>query len=135
VLLEHKTRRIVDMTEVKAFKIEKKFKGVTKLYEYLFKNIQVIEQATDLKIQKNLMVGPFCIIGKEEITERQILIFASEQEFPESLGELIVCAAGYNTDIVIFLLKKVNKNYLLPMNWLKKICTNDYEILVGQVNF
>lgn len=123
------------MTEVKAFKIERKFKGVAKLYEYLFKNIHVIEQATDLKIQKNLMVGPFCIIGKEEITQKQILIFASEQGFPESLGELIVCAAGYDADIVIFLLQKVSKNYLLPMNWLKKICADDYEILVGQVDF
>lgn len=123
------------MTEVKTFKIEKKFTGVNDLYEYLFKNIQVVEQATDLKIQKNLMIGPFCIIGREEITERKILIFASEQSFPESLGELIVCAAGYNADIVIFLLQNIGKNYLLPMNWLKKICADDYEILVGQVDF
>jgi hypothetical protein len=123
------------MCEVKTFKIGKKFKGVTKLYDYLFKNIHIIEKATELNFQKDLRIGPFCIIGKEEITQRQILIFASEQEFPEGLGELIVCAAGYDADIVIFLLQKVNKNYLLPMNWLKKICTNDYEILVGQVDF
>jgi len=123
------------MTEVKTFKIEKKFIGVNDLYEYLFKNIHVIAKATDLKIQKTLMVGPFCIIGREEITERQILIFASEQSFPESLGELIVCAAGYNADIVIFLLQNIGKNYLLPMNWLKKICAADYEFFVGQVEF
>ena len=123
------------MTEVKTFKIEEKFKGIDDLYGYLSKNIHIIEQGTGLKIQKDLMVGPLCVLGKEEITQRQILIFASEQDFLESLGELLVCAASYHVDIAIFLLPKVGMNQLLPLNWLKKICAEDYDIIVGEVKF
>lgn len=123
------------MTEVKTFRIEQKFNGVEELYEYLLNNIQVIEKSTNLEIQENLTVRPFCITALEEITQRQIVIFASERDFPESLGELIVFAGAYDADIVIFLLQKTSKNYLMPLNWLKKICAEDFEIFVGQVQF
>lgn len=123
------------MTEVKTFKIEQKFNGVEELYEYLLNNIQIIEKSTNLEIQEDLTARPFCITAFEEITQRQIVIFASERNFPESLGELIVFAGAYDADIVIFLLQKTSKNYLMPLNWLKKICAEDFEIFVGQVEF
>lgn len=123
------------MTEVKTFKIEEKFDGVENLYKHLLKNAKLLEQATGLEIQKPLELKSFCITTKEKITERQIVIFASEREFPESLGELIVFAGAYDADIVIFLLQNTSENYLMPMNWLKKICADDFEIFVGQVNF
>ena len=123
------------MTEVKAFKIDQKFAGVGDLYECLAKNIHFIENETGIKFQKSLKLRPFCITGFEEITERKILLFGSKQDFPESLGELIVFASAYDVDIVIFLLQKCNKNYLMPMNWLQKICERDYEFIVGQVDF
>lgn len=123
------------MTEVKTFKIEKNFDGVGSLYKYLLKNAKLLEQLTDLQIQKPLNLKNFCITAKEKITERQIVIFASERSFPESLGELIVFAGAYDADIVIFLLQSISKNYLMPMNWLKKICAEDFEIIVGEVKF
>lgn len=121
------------MTGVKTFKIKTKFNKVENLYEYLFNNISVIEQLTGLKIQKNLKRHPFCIIGLEEITQRQILLFASGQDFLESFGKLIVLAGTYNADIIIFFLPKNNQKYLMPINWLQKICAEDYEFFVGQV--
>lgn len=123
------------MTEVKTFKIEKKFDGVDNLYKWLRENIGSIEELTNLQILGPLKTKSFCITAIEKITERQIVIFASEREFPESLGELIVFAGAYDADIVIFLLQKMNQNYLMPMNWLKKICAEDFEIFVGQVEF
>lgn len=123
------------MTEVKTFKLERKFDGLEELYKYLLKNVKLLEKATGLQIQKTLKIRPFCITAKEKITERQILFFASKQDFPESLGELIVFAGAYEADIVIFLLQKTGKNYLMPMNWLQKICAADYEFYVGQVEF
>lgn len=123
------------MTEVKTFKIEQKFDGVEELYKYLRKNVKLLEQVSGLQIQKPLKIRPFCVTAKEKITERQIVVFASERNFPESLGELIVFAGAYNADIVIFLLQKTGKNYLMPLNWLKKICAEDFEFIVGQVEF
>jgi len=123
------------MTEVKAFKIEEEFDGVETLYKYLLKNVKLLEQFTGLQIQKPLKIRPFCITAKEKITERQIVLFASERDFPESLGELIVFAGAYDADIVIFLLQNTSKNYLMPMNWLQNICSEDYQFMVGQVEF
>lgn len=123
------------MTEVKTFKIEKKLNGVEDLYKWLRENVDSIEKLTDLQIQKPLKQKSFCLTAKEKITERQIVIFASERNFPESLGELIVFAGAYDADIVIFLLQKINQNYLMPINWLHKICAEDYQIFVGQVDF
>ena len=123
------------MTEIRTFKIEQTFDGVDDLYKYLFKNVKLLEQAAGLQIQKPLKIGPFCITCKEKITDRQILLFASEQDFPESLGALIVLAGAYDANIVIFFLQKSGENYLMPMNWLKKICSEDYQFILGQVEF
>ena len=86
------------MTEVKTFKIEQKFTGTEDLYNYLLKNVEFVGESIGIKIQKPLKDRPFCITGKEKITERNILFFASKSEFPENLGELIVL-------IVVFFLK------------------------------
>lgn len=123
------------MTEVKTFEIEQKFDGIESLYKYLLKNTKLLEKRSSLQIQKPLKLKNFCITAKEKITERQIVIFASERDFPESLGELIVFSGAYDADIVIFLLRNTGKNYLMPMNWLQKICAEDYQFFVGQVEF
>ena len=123
------------MTEVKTFKIEQRFNGTEDLYNYLFKNFKFIGESIGIQIQKPLKDKPFCIIGKEKFTERKILFYASKQDFPESLGELIVFAGAFDVDIIVFFLPKTNKNYLMPLNWLQKICAKDFEIIVGQAEF
>ena len=123
------------MTEVKTLKIEQKFDGVEELYKYLRKNVKLLEQVTGLQIQKPLEIKSFCITAKEKITEKQIIIFASGRDFPESLGELIVVAGAYDADIIIFFLLKDGENYLMPMNWLQKICAEDYQFMLGQAEF
>lgn len=123
------------MTEVKTFKIEEKFRSVEELYGYLLKNVKLLEQVTEIKIQKPLKFKNFCIIAKEKITERNILIYASKSEFHEGLGELIISAGTFDADIIIFLIPKIIKAHLEPLNWLNKICAEDYQIIVGQVKF
>ena len=123
------------MTEVKTFRIEQKFSGTEDLYRYLLKNVEFIGQSIGVQIQKPLKDRPFCITGKEKITERNILFFASKSDFPESLGELITLAGAFDVDIIIFFMPNTGKTYLEPINWLKKICNEDTEIIVGEVNF
>lgn len=123
------------MTEVKTFKIEQKFNGMEDLYRYLIKNVEFIGEAIGVQIQKPLKDRPFCITGKEKITERNILFFASKSEFPESLGELIVLAGAFDVDIIVFFLPKTSKTYLESLSWLQKICNADTEFIVGEVNF
>lgn len=123
------------MDKVKTFKIKQRFKGVEELYSYLLKHADFIGQSVGIQVQKPLHQKTFCIIGKEKITERQILFYASKQNFPESLGELIVFASAFDIDIVVFFLPNISNNYLMPLNWLQKICTADYEIIVMQAGF
>jgi len=123
------------MTEVKTFKIEQKFSGTEDLYRYLLKNVEFIGKSIGIQIQKPLKDIPFCITGKEKITERNILFFASKNDFPESLGELIVLAGAFDVDIIVFFLSKTSKTYLESLNWLQKICNADTEIIVGEVVF
>lgn len=123
------------MTEVKTFKIEQKFNGTEDLYNYLLKNVNFIGEAIGIKIQIPLKDKPFCLTGKEKITERQILFYASKNEFPEALGELIISAGAFDADVVIFLTPDINRTRLEPLNWLNKICAEDYQIIVGQVEF
>ena len=52
------------MTEIKTFRIQQKFVGVDDLYKYLLKNVGLLEEVTDLKIQKPLKDRPFCITAK-----------------------------------------------------------------------
>ena len=123
------------MTEIKTFKLEKKFDGVEDLYKYLLKNSKFIEQATGLQIRKPLKVRPFCITAKEKITERQILFYASKAEFHETLGELIISAGTFDADIILFFIPELNKTKLEPLNWLHKICNADTEIIVCEADF
>jgi len=123
------------MTEVKTFKIEQKFSGTEDLYRYLIKNIEFIEKSIGVQIQKPLKDRPFCLTGKEKITERNILFFASKSEFLESLGELIILAGAFDVDIIVFFLPKTSKAHLEALNWLQKICNTDTEFIVGNVNF
>ncbi len=123
------------MTEVKTFKMEQKFSGTEDLYRYLLKNVEFIGKSIGIQIQKPLKDRPFCITGKEKITGRNILFFASKSEFPESLGELITLAGAFDVDIIVLFLPEMSRSYLEPINWLQKICNDDTEIIVGEVNF
>lgn len=123
------------MTEVKTFKIDQKFNGTEDLYNYLLKNVNFIGEVIGIKIQKPLKDRPFCITGKEKITERNILFFASKSELPESLGELIVLAGTFDVDIVVFFMPKMSVTYLESLNWLQKICNEDTQFIVGETDF
>lgn len=123
------------MTEVKTFKIEQKFSGTIDLYKYLLKNVEFIGESIGIQIQKPLNDRPFCITGREKITERNILFFASKSEFPYNLGELIVFAGAFDVDIIIFFMPKVNRAHLESLNWLQKICNEDTQFVVGDVDF
>lgn len=123
------------MTEVKTFKIEQSFNGVEDLYRHLVKNVEFIEEAIEVQIQKPLKDKPFCLMSKEKITERNILFYASKSEFTESLGELIILAGAFDVDIIVFFLQKASKTHIEPLNWLQKICNDDTEFILGEVNF
>lgn len=123
------------MTEVKTFKIKQKFNGTEDLYRYLLKNVEFIGESIGIQIQKPLKDRPFCITGKEKITERNILFFASKSEFPESLGELITLAGAFDVDIIVFFMSKASRTYIEPISWLQKICNDDTEIIVGESTF
>ncbi len=123
------------MTEVKTFKIEQKLKGAEDLYKYLLKNVGFMGESIGIQIQKPLKDRQFCLTGKEKITERNILFFASKSKFPESLGELIVLAGTFDIDIVVFFMPKTTKTYLESIKWLQKICNEDTEFIVGEINF
>jgi len=123
------------MNEVKTFKIEQRFKGTEGLYKYLLKNVEFVGESIGIQIQKPLKDRPFCLTGKEQITERNILFFASKSEFTESLGELIVLSGAFNVDIIVFFLPKTTKTYLESINWLQKISNDDTQFIVGEVSF
>lgn len=123
------------MTEIKTFKIEQKFNGTEDLYKYIIENVKFIGESIGIKIQKPLRDIPFCITGKEKITERNILFFASKDEYPEALGELIILAGTFNVDIVVFFITEVNVTRLESLNWLQKICNEDTQFIVGEVDF
>jgi hypothetical protein len=109
------------MTEIITFKIEQKFNGPEDLYRYLIKNVEFVGESIGMQIQKPLKDRPFCITGKEKITERNIIFFASKSEFPESLGELIILAGAFDIDIIIFFMPNASKTYLESINWLQSL--------------
>jgi len=123
------------MTEIKTFKIDKKFNDIEDLYRYLLKNTEFIGETIGIQIQKPLKGRPFCITGKEKITERNILFFASKSEFPENLGELIVLAGAFDIDLVVFFMPETSVTYLESLNWLQKICNVDTQFIIGEVLF
>jgi hypothetical protein len=119
------------MADVKTFRIEQKFSEVDELYAFLAKNLKMLNELTGLQVQKPKYKG-YCLTAKEVITERNIIFFASKSEFPESLGELMVLAAAYSADIVIFFMPKASRTYLESVNWLQSICNHDTLFLVGE---
>lgn len=123
------------MTEVKTFKIEQKFSGTEDLYKYLLKNVKFIGQSIGIQIQKPLKDSPICITGKEKITERNIVFFASKSEYHERLGELLICAGASDADVIVFFMSKINKAHLQPLNWLQKISNADTEFIICEINF
>lgn len=123
------------MTNIGTLEIKQKFYAIEDLYRYLLKNVDFIGQLIDIKIQKPLKAKPFCIIGREKITERNILFFASNRDFPENLGELIFMSGIFNADIIIFFIKNLHKAHLESLNWLQKICNNDTMLIFIEANF
>jgi hypothetical protein len=123
------------MPEVKTFKIERKFSGTEDLYMYLIENVEFIEQSIGIQIQQPFKKWLFCLTAKEQITERNIIFFASKSEFPESLGELIILAGAFDVDIAVFFLQSTHKVYLESINWLQKISNADTQFIVGEVSF
>lgn len=123
------------MTDVKTFKIEEKFSGAEDLYRHLLKNVEFIGQSIGIQIQKPLKSKPFCLVGKEKITERNILFFASKNCFNEGLGELIISAGAFDADIIVFFIPKLNDAHLEPLNWLHRISDDDTEFIICEVEF
>lgn len=123
------------MTDIKTFKIEQQFSGTEDLYRYLLKNVEFLGKSIGIQIQKPIKAKPFCIVGKEKITERNILFFASKSEFPDSLGELIFMAGAFDVDIIVLFIKNLHKAHLESLNWLQKICNDDTQFIIGDVDF
>lgn len=123
------------MTELKTFKIEQEFDGLEDFYNSLFEDIRLLEEVTNIKIQKTLQARMHCITGKEKITERNILFFASKSDFVESLGELIVLASVYDADIIVVFVNNLDKNYLNCISWLQSICNEDTQFILGEILF
>lgn len=123
------------MAEVKTIKLEQKFASTEDLYRYLLKNVDFIEQTIGMQIQKPLKDRPICITGKEKITERNIVFFASKSDYYESLGEMLICAGAFDADIIFFFTPKINKAHLEPLNWLQKICNDDTDFIVCEVSY
>lgn len=123
------------MTEVKIFKIEQKFREIEDLYRYLIENVDFIGKSIGVQIQKPIKEKPFCIVGKEKITERNILFFAARSEVSENLGELIVLASAFDVEIIVFFVGNASKFYLGTLNWLQKICNDDTQFIIGEVSF
>lgn len=123
------------MTNVATLEIKQKFYAIEDLYRYLLKNVDFIEQLVNIEIQKPLKAKPFCVIGREKITERNILFFASNSDFPENLGELIFLSGIFDADIIIFFTKNLHKAHLESLNWLQKICNNDTIFIFIEANF
>ena len=94
-----------------------------------------LKKLTGIRIQKPLKERPYCITAKEKITERQILLFASKSEFPESLGELILLAGAFRADIVIFFVQKITPTKLEPITWLHQNLSDDTQIILGEAGF
>lgn len=117
------------------FKIEGKFNSTEDLYRYLLKNIEFVGKSIGVQIQKPIKAKPFCVVGKEKITERNILFFATKTPFPENLSELIVLAGAFDVDIIVYFLPKANKAELASLNWIQKICNNDTQLILSEVDF
>jgi type II secretory pathway component PulL len=121
---------------LKTFKFEQEFKSIDEFYRFMMNNIDFVENKVGIRIgAEGLIARPFCITGKEAVTERQILFYASENTLPENIGELIVLAGAFQADIVVFLVSRINVTLLEPMNWLHEICNEDIKFILGEVSY
>lgn len=123
------------MTEVKRIKLERKFDGTKDLYDYLIKNVNFIGEAIGIQLQKPLKDLHFCIIGREKITEKKILFYASKTDVVESFGELIILASQSDAYIVVIFLPKVSISWIDTINWMQKISEKDYEFIICEADF
>lgn len=123
------------MTVVKLFKIVQKFNGTEDLYKYLLKSTDFVGQSTGIQIQKSLKDLSFCLIGKEKITEKNILFYASKGSLTENLGEIILLASQFEIYTVIIFSTKFEISHLDSINWLQEISSDNYEFIICQANF
>lgn len=120
-------------TGLKTFEFEQEFKDIDELYQFLIENVDFIENRIGIRIgEKGLSARPFCIIGREKITERQIMFFASESFFPDSIGEMIILAGAFKADIVVFIVEKINRTILEPINWLADALNEDTVLILSE---
>jgi len=123
-------------TELRAFEFEQEFESIDELYQFLIENIDFIEDKIGIRIGKEgLEERPFCITGKENITERQILFYASENSLPENIGEMILLADAFKADVVVFIVEKINPTILSPMKWLSGIANEDTKFILAEAKF
>lgn len=88
-----------------------------------------------IKIENLSKDNPFCIVGKEKNTERNILLFASKSKFPECLGELIDLSESLNFDTIVFFVPKTNENHIQTLKWFENICNSDIQLIIKDVYF
>jgi len=123
-------------TELKTFEFEQDFEGIDELYHFLIKNIDFIENKIGIRIgEEGLSERPFCVTGKENITERQILFYASENTLPENIGEMILLADAFRADVVVFIIEKINPTILSPMKWLSSALNGDTELILAEAKY
>lgn len=122
------------MTEVKTFKLKQKFNGTEDLYRYLLENVEFAGKSIGLQIEESLKDKPFCIIGKEKFSEKNILFFASKRKFPVNLNELIIVEAAFNVGIIVFFVRKARKKCLEDLNWIQELC-EDKQFIVCEAEF
>jgi len=123
------------MTEIKTFKLEQTFKDIDDLYEFLMQDVEFIGEYCGLRIEYPLKERPFCITGTEKETGKKIIFYSTKETLPENIGELILLAAAFKAEIVVFLVSKINVTLLELMNWLHNICNDNIKIILGEVNF
>jgi len=120
-------------TELKTFKFEQEFEGIDELYQFLIENIDFIEDKIGIRIgEEGLSERPFCITGRENITERQIMFYASENTLPENIGEMILLADAFRADVIVFIVDKINPTILSPMKWLSSVLNEDMELILAE---
>lgn len=120
-------------TELKTFEFEQEFERIDELYRFLIENIDFIENKVGIRIgEEGLSERPFCITGKENITERQILFYASENSLPENIGEMILLADAFKADIIVFIVEKINPTILSPMKWLAGVLNEDTNLILAE---
>lgn len=122
------------MTDLKIFKLDQKFNGTEDLYRYLLKHVGFVGEVIGIQIQEPVNAKPFCIIGKEKITQKDILFFASKRKFPANLNELIIIEAAFNVKVIVFFVRKARKKCLEDLNWIQNLC-QEKQIIVVEVSF